>query len=61
MIGSPGSVRRQLQELVDRTGVDELMVMTMMHSHADRVRSYELMMSELRAHPLERAATVGAR
>lgn len=61
VIGSPGTVRRQLRELADRTGVDELMVMTMMHSHADRVRSYELMMSELRAHPLERVATVGAR
>jgi len=56
VIGSPSTVRRQLQELVDRTGVDELMVVTMAHAHADRVRSYELLMDELRARPLARAA-----
>lgn len=58
VIGSPRTVRRQLQELVDRTGVDELMITTMMHSHADRVRSYELLTEELSAHPLERAVAL---
>jgi len=48
VIGEPRSVRAQLEELVERTGVDELMVTTMMHGHADRLASYELLASEWR-------------
>jgi len=40
--GDPGEVRRGLEELAARTGVDELMVTTMVHGHEDRLRSYEL-------------------
>ena len=29
-------------DLADRTGADELMLTTMVHSHAERLRSYEL-------------------
>jgi len=43
VVGSPETVRAQLEELVERTGADELMVTTMVHAHADRVRSYELL------------------
>jgi luciferase family oxidoreductase group 1 len=42
VVGGPASVERQLDDLVERTGVDELMVTTMTYDHADRVRSYEL-------------------
>jgi hypothetical protein len=35
-------VRRQLLDLADRTGADELMLTTMVHSHQERVHSYEL-------------------
>jgi len=42
VVGSPDTVRRELAELIERTGVDELMLTTMVHGHADRVRSYEL-------------------
>ena len=35
-------MRKELLELADRTGADELMITTMVHSHADRLRSYEL-------------------
>ena len=42
VIGSPDRVREQLLELADRTGADELMITTMVHSHAERLRSYEL-------------------
>jgi luciferase family oxidoreductase group 1 len=42
VIGGPESVARQLDELIERTGVDELMVTTLTHDHGDRVRSYEL-------------------
>jgi luciferase family oxidoreductase group 1 len=42
IIGGPDTVRAGLAELAERTGADELMIITMVHSHADRVRSYEL-------------------
>ncbi|MEY2458383.1 MAG: hypothetical protein QOG30_213 [Acidimicrobiaceae bacterium] len=42
IVGDPGEVRRGLEELAARTGVDELMVTTMVHGHEDRLRSYEL-------------------
>ena len=40
MVGSPETVRTRLEALAERTGVDELMVTTMVHSHAERVESY---------------------
>jgi luciferase family oxidoreductase group 1 len=42
IIGAPQTVRDQLIALAERTGADELMITTAVHSHADRVRSYEL-------------------
>lgn len=41
--GGPETVRRRIEELAERTGVEEVMVMTTIFSHADRVRSYELL------------------
>lgn len=41
-MGSPETVRRQLSELLARTGADELMLTTMVYDVADRVRSFEL-------------------
>ena len=43
VVGSPTTVAAKLQALIDRTGVDELIVTTMLHSHAFRVRSFELL------------------
>jgi len=40
--GDAEAVRTQLEELVERYGVDELMLTTMVYDHADRRRSYEL-------------------
>lgn len=40
--GSPETVGRQLGELLERTGADELMLTTMVYDVADRVRSFEL-------------------
>jgi len=45
-IGSAAAVADQLEILVAETGADELMVTTMTHDHADRVRSYELLAAE---------------
>ncbi len=43
VIGSPETVRRGLQDLLDATQADELMVTTMVHDSADRARSYALL------------------
>ena len=41
--GEPDQVRAELEELAQRTGADELMITTMIHGPADRLRSYELL------------------
>ena len=52
VIGDPVTVRRELEQLVERTGVDELMVTTMVHSHAERVESYRRLASVMRVDPV---------
>ena len=52
-------MRVGLQDLVDRTGVDELMILTMAHDRRDRLASYEMLMAELTERPLTKAV-VGA-
>jgi luciferase family oxidoreductase group 1 len=42
IVGDPTGVSTELRALVERTGADELMVTTMVHSPDDRVRSYRL-------------------
>ncbi|WP_176737414.1 LLM class flavin-dependent oxidoreductase [Micromonospora citrea] len=46
-MGSPETVRRQLGELLARTGADELMLTTLVYDVADRVRSYELIATKV--------------
>ena len=41
--GSPKQVADQLEQLQEATGADELIVTTITHDHADRVRSYQLL------------------
>ena len=41
-VGSPAKIRERLTRLADQAGVDEIMITTMTHEHADRRRSYEL-------------------
>ncbi|MHA6794942.1 LLM class flavin-dependent oxidoreductase [Pseudonocardia bannensis] len=52
LIGSPETVREQVHELVERTGVDELMITTQTHAGADRLRSYELVADALDLAPV---------
>jgi luciferase family oxidoreductase group 1 len=40
--GSPETVRRGLEEIVARTGADELMLTSQIYDHEARLRSYEL-------------------
>ncbi len=42
VLGDPTQVRTGLDDLVDRFGVNELMLTTMVHDQGDRLRSYEL-------------------
>ena len=45
-VGSPQTVAERLRTLQRVTGADELLVTTIAHDHADRVRSYELLAKE---------------
>lgn len=45
-VGSAGRVADQLEQLQEATGADELLITTITHDHADRVRSYELLARE---------------
>ena len=42
-VGSPATVRREIDAFVARTGADELMITSQIWSHTDRVRSLELL------------------
>ena len=43
IVGAPERVRDRLDELLERSGADELIVVTTMHGLEDRVRSYALL------------------
>jgi alkanesulfonate monooxygenase SsuD/methylene tetrahydromethanopterin reductase-like flavin-dependent oxidoreductase (luciferase family) len=45
-VGSPATVASYLERLRDATGADELIITTITHDHADRVRSYEMLARE---------------
>jgi luciferase family oxidoreductase group 1 len=45
-VGSPTQVADQLEQLREATGADELVITTITHRHADRVRSYQLLARE---------------
>jgi luciferase family oxidoreductase group 1 len=47
-IGSPATVRRQVEEFVERTKADELIVTSQIYDHQARLRSYELLMEAVR-------------
>ncbi len=42
-VGSPATVRAKLATLAEQAGTHEIMVTTMIHNHAERRRSYELL------------------
>jgi luciferase family oxidoreductase group 1 len=41
-VGSPETVSQKLEEIVDRTGADELMLTSQIYDHGARLRSFEL-------------------
>ena len=48
IVAGPGTVRRGVEGFVERTGADELMVVSTIHDHAKRVRSFEVLMEATR-------------
>jgi alkanesulfonate monooxygenase SsuD/methylene tetrahydromethanopterin reductase-like flavin-dependent oxidoreductase (luciferase family) len=42
-VGTPASVKPQLENFIARTGANEVMVATAIYDHAKRLRSYELL------------------
>jgi luciferase family oxidoreductase group 1 len=59
IIGSPETVRRGLEELLQATGADELMITTTVFDPADRMRSFELV-AEIAGQARDRAAEPAA-
>ena len=45
--GSPETVRARIEALVEQTAADEVMISSMIHDHAARLRSYELVAEAL--------------
>jgi luciferase family oxidoreductase group 1 len=43
VVGGPETVRRELRDFIARTGTDEVMVTAQIHSHAARLRSFEIL------------------
>jgi alkanesulfonate monooxygenase SsuD/methylene tetrahydromethanopterin reductase-like flavin-dependent oxidoreductase (luciferase family) len=50
-LGTPRQVADHLERLRDATGADELIITTITHDHADRVRSYALLAQEWARRP----------
>ena len=49
IVGSPRTVRDGLTAFLDRTGVDEIIIVSAIYDHSARLRSYELVAEELLA------------
>ena len=48
IVGGPATVRWGVESFVERTGADELMVVSSIHEHAKRVHSFEVLMQVMR-------------
>ncbi len=56
-VGSPATVSERLMPLIERTQADELMVLTMVHDHAARKHSYDLVANLVEVQPVAAALT----
>ena len=56
-VGAPATVLDQMERFVERTGVDELMIASMIFDHEARVRSYEIAMEAWTSRRPERERT----
>jgi luciferase family oxidoreductase group 1 len=55
-VGDPAAVAAQIRELARSTEASEIMITSMIHSHAERMRSYELISGEIREREGRRGA-----
>jgi luciferase family oxidoreductase group 1 len=46
-VGSPATLRKRFEELATALKLDEIMIVTIVHDHCARLRSYELLAKEL--------------
>ncbi|MFF5260389.1 LLM class flavin-dependent oxidoreductase [Actinomadura viridis] len=62
VMGGPETVRRQMDALLERTEADEVMVVTSVYDHGDRLRSYDLLagLYDLGSASAQAAAGAGA-
>jgi luciferase family oxidoreductase group 1 len=51
VMGAPDRVRSQLIDMASQLGIDELMVVTIVHDHQARMRSYELLAAAFELSP----------
>ncbi len=58
VLGDPAGVREQLDALAEETAADEVMVMTMVHDHGERLRSYALIAEAMGLMPADVPAGV---
>jgi alkanesulfonate monooxygenase SsuD/methylene tetrahydromethanopterin reductase-like flavin-dependent oxidoreductase (luciferase family) len=56
VLGSPETVRAGLETIAGEYGADEVIVVTITHSHAARTRSYELIAQAFGLRPGARVA-----
>jgi alkanesulfonate monooxygenase SsuD/methylene tetrahydromethanopterin reductase-like flavin-dependent oxidoreductase (luciferase family) len=42
-VGTPAEVKQEIEDVVSATGVDEVMITSTIHSHAERMKGYELL------------------
>jgi luciferase family oxidoreductase group 1 len=56
IVGSPATVRAALNPLIEQTQADELMVLTIVHDHAARLHSYDLLAEAFELEPVDRLA-----
>lgn len=55
VFGSPDTVRERLTAMAGALGIDELMIVTIVHDHGARLRSYELLADAFAAAPSDRS------
>ena len=60
IIGSPASVRSQIEERVEESQADEVMVTSLIYSPSERLRSYELLAEAFDLQPPSTADKAGA-
>jgi luciferase family oxidoreductase group 1 len=58
-VGSPATVRRRLEELLDETGADEVIATAQIFDHAARLRSFEIAAGVFREINEAASSTVG--